>query len=420
MGSLATTTTRIEELSTLIASKTQVLNEYFQFHGFPTPSFDVDGPLRVVIPPQLTAIAKAHLIPVTLQTQVLALIYFGRSQPYDIVSLQAIYRYKIATSFPVGGEASYEDIAKTCGVDVVHLRRLMRHAMTNHIFSEPRKGFVAHTAASRALAQDKGLSEYVGMHCEEAFPASARVLDALDKFGTPQDPSQTGFSLANNTDVGFYDELQKYPERAKRFRDGASAVTSRIPMEPFLVGYDWASLGNATVVDVGGSYGSVSIGLAKRFPNLSLIVQDFPATVEEGAKQLPESLKDRVKFSPYSILEEQPIKDADLYLFRAVFHNWPDAYVVKILKNQVPALKKGARILISDHYAPEPGVMPPMVDRQLRNRDLDMLANFGARELGNEEWPVIMKQADPGLRIVSTKMSPPGSTNGIMEVIWEG
>ena len=36
-------------------------------------------------------------------------------------------------------------------------------------------GIVAHTTISRLLAQDKHLRDYVGMICEERFPASARV-----------------------------------------------------------------------------------------------------------------------------------------------------------------------------------------------------------------------------------------------------
>ena len=47
--------------------------------------------------------------------------------------------------------------------------------MTNHIFREPRAGVVAHTALSRVLAQDLRLRDYIGMVCEERFPASARV-----------------------------------------------------------------------------------------------------------------------------------------------------------------------------------------------------------------------------------------------------
>ena len=50
----------------------------------------------------------------------------------------------------------------------------MRHAMTNHVFEE-RDGRVAHTAASRILAQDTTTRDIVGIMCEEMFPGAPRV-----------------------------------------------------------------------------------------------------------------------------------------------------------------------------------------------------------------------------------------------------
>ena len=137
-------------------------------------------------------------------------------------------------------------------------------------------------------------------------------------------------------------------------------------MNPVFDCFDWQSLGRANVVDVGGSYGTVSIGLAQRFPELSCTVQDFPDVVKEGAERLPEQLKEHITFMPYSILEEQPVKGADVYFFRAIFHNWPDAYCIKILRNQIPALKSGSRLIINDHYAPDPHTKLPMEERALR------------------------------------------------------
>ena len=40
-------------------------------------------------------------------------------------------------------------------LDPVNLARVLRLAMTNHIFSEPSPGLIAHTAASRLLAEYK-------------------------------------------------------------------------------------------------------------------------------------------------------------------------------------------------------------------------------------------------------------------------
>ena len=135
----------------------------------------------------------------------------------------------------------------------------------------------------------------------------------------------------------------------------------------FLVkGFRWASLGNATVVDVGGSEGKYSTALAQAFPDLNFIIQDLPEVVKAiESKPRPADLKDRIQFMPHSMFEEQPIS-ADIYLFRWIFHDWPDAYVVKILTQLVPAMKTGARVLISEVILPEPNTLPLLQEKKVR------------------------------------------------------
>ena len=51
----------------------------------------------------------------------------------------------------------------------------MRHAMTNRIFQEPTPGKVAHTAASRVLAEDAQMRDWVGMVTEDIMPVSSPI-----------------------------------------------------------------------------------------------------------------------------------------------------------------------------------------------------------------------------------------------------
>jgi hypothetical protein len=93
----------------------------------------------------------------------------------NLVSLHAIQRFGIAQSFPVGEEASFGQISDACGLPEHDTRRIIRHAITQRIFSEPRKGFVTHTAASQLLAEDTGMSDWVAVQCEEMLPAALHV-----------------------------------------------------------------------------------------------------------------------------------------------------------------------------------------------------------------------------------------------------
>jgi hypothetical protein len=51
----------------------------------------------------------------------------------------------------------------------------------------------------------------------------------------------------------------------------------------------------------------------------------------------------------------QAVKNVDVYLYRWIFHNWDDEKSISILRNLIPALKKGAKILINDGCLPVSG-----------------------------------------------------------------
>jgi hypothetical protein len=154
---------------------------------------------------------------------------------------------------PVDGEASYAEISKATGLDENNLKRLVRHAMTNHIFKEPREGFVAHTAASRLLIDDPQMIDWVGMCCLEFFPAAAHTVEAMLKYPNSQEPTESGFTVAWKCEgTPMFAELGKSPARAKRFGGAMMSLTGGEGYEvDYLVnGYPWSELGKSTFVDV--------------------------------------------------------------------------------------------------------------------------------------------------------------------------
>lgn len=92
------------------------------------------------------------------------------------VSLQAIWKYNIASHVPIGGEISFTELAGKCLLDEANLRRILRFAMAfHHVFQEPRKGFVSHSAASRKLAEDPLARAGLGYMFDEVWQAFAQV-----------------------------------------------------------------------------------------------------------------------------------------------------------------------------------------------------------------------------------------------------
>ena len=105
--------------------------------------------------------------------------------------MQAITRFNIASIFPVHEEATFAEISNACGLDEQIVRRILRHAITKHIFKEPRKGVVAHTAASRLLAENAEIRDWVGVNTDELWQAASQTVNALLKYPGSQEPNQT-------------------------------------------------------------------------------------------------------------------------------------------------------------------------------------------------------------------------------------
>ena len=91
-----------------------------------------------------------------------------------MASMKACGRYKIADCFAPSEEITYTALAEACGLDERPLRHLLRHAMLLRLFKEPRKGVVAHTAAS-AMLRDPQMYSWLTNGTELLWPSSVRV-----------------------------------------------------------------------------------------------------------------------------------------------------------------------------------------------------------------------------------------------------
>ena len=328
-------------------------------------------------------------------------------------------------------------------MDESDTRRLLRHAITNRIFHEPRKGVVAHSAASKTLAETPLLRQWLGQAFDDMWPSAARVVDAMTAWPGSEEPTETGFNLANDTTVPFFEEIKKQPLRAQRFADAMTFFHAGPGLETTHVvnGYAWAALQeDAVVVDVGGSHGSVSREIVKNFPQIRCVVQDLPDVIE-GVSEPHET--DCLIFESYDFFTEQQVRGADVYFFRMIFHNWSDKYCVRILRNTIPALKPGARIVINDFCLSDPGVLSPFMERNARlvlfhgwggqgpeqrfsltfsaGRcfDLAMKEIFNAKERDLDDWTILFSMADSRFEIANV-IQLPESQLAIIEVVWKG
>ncbi|CAG8957889.1 hypothetical protein HYFRA_00000229 [Hymenoscyphus fraxineus] len=422
-------TANLIDLAKTITQETEKLEKYMRESGSAAPSFDVDAPLAFPNLPEEIKKARENVVRATKE---LGDLVTGPKESVrwmswnfnDQLSLQAINHYKIAKAFPIHETATYAEIAEKVGLDEVNVRRFMRHAMTNRIFREVNSDVVAHTAASRVLAEDDAMGDWVGFTTDDIFPAASKVISALTEHPSASEPTEAGFQAANGTTniEPMFVTFGKDPRRAKRMGGAMTSLTGGEGYEIsyLLRNYDWASLNenHATIVDLGGSHGFVCRALAEHYPNLKFIVQDLQKTIDSAPK-LEEPLASRIKYQSHDFFTTQSVKDADVYFFRWIFHNHSDKYAAKILESLIPAMKKGAKVLINDHCLRDGFGKETFWDEKIiRTMDLVMLTLLNATERSEGQYKKLFESVE-GFRFGGVRRVE-GCRMSVVEAVWEG
>ena len=199
---------KIVELASTIAENTSKVAAFLTSKGLPLPSFEKNGPSRSLIPQDAQDIEAAR-VAVIEATQQLRLLMLGpldylTSFTHDeLISMQAISRFNIASTVPVEGEATFAEIAEACGLSELDAKRIVRHAVVKDLFIEPRPGFIAHNAVSRLLRDNAVLNDWVGASSDELWQAAAQTVNAMVKFPNSEEPTETvTFTYAPLTPLG--------------------------------------------------------------------------------------------------------------------------------------------------------------------------------------------------------------------------
>lgn len=336
--------------------------------------------------------------------------------------MRYICHYKIPDSVPDTGTIDYQSLAKACAVDPTQLKQHLRFAIANRVFCEPASNHIAHTIGSLVLKEGCPMQASVQWLTEDCAPMMAHQLDALERWGHgSQEPNQTAVNHAYGGKGGFYDFIQSDPVRERRFGTTIQQVAQqpRSSLKHIQSGFDWNSLGTATVVDVGGHIGSCAVAIAEAAPKLHLIVQDRLEVVamaqEPKTTVIPAELQDRVSFQVHDFYQPQ-ITPADVYFFRKTLLNHTDKDAGRVIQALSPVLKSGNRLLIMDFVQSDGPIETTPTERFTRAVDLQMLLYYNSRYRTLDEWKDLVSANDPRLEF-ETACTPPGSGLAIVSFV---
>ncbi|KAL6719035.1 hypothetical protein ACLMJK_003270 [Lecanora helva] len=356
----------------------------------------------------------------------------------DAANLAVLVRFSLPQLVPSSsGGISSADLAAKADLPEDVVVRMMRYAVGKGIFeevetSESGRVFV-HNASSALLAKSEYLRDIVSHGTRELSWLMLRVADALESQQKHKQSGNAGGAISKDgpPDAAFnvvfpgeknvFEFLQKQPALAGRYHKYMVARhnTSRWTIEHMLGAYDWANVGGKTIVDAGGSSGHTVLALSQACPpSTRFIIQDIdPVALEQGKSAVANHpAADRFDFKMHNLFEKQSVP-ADIYLFRHIFHDWPDADVITMIRNLIPAMAEGVRVLVSEGLVPAKAVKRTntLDDQLILIEDMVMLASHGARERTAADFVGLFQQADTRLTYVGER----GGNNGAFQSLLE-
>ncbi|KAI2615595.1 S-adenosyl-L-methionine-dependent methyltransferase [Hypoxylon sp. NC1633] len=388
-----------------ILGLSQRLTKYYQDNNLTSPTFTLDSQ----DPPDTSG--YRHLLdPLRTSLEDLQRLITGPRRwlrefccsGYDLGALQVALDFEFFQLVPAHGDITLEDLAEKAGLDVDRTSRIVRQLMTYRIFEELRPRVISHSSTSLVVQQDEQLRSVVHYSLDEMLKAAADCNISLKAH--PYEAHQNLNPFVTRHGVGIFEFYKNDPEKARRFSKAMAGLRRMDSHLDFLLkdGFNWSAI-KGTVVDCGGGNGHISKTLAEMYPQLNFIVQDSNADMlSEGEDSLPNHLRGRVTYSEHSFFAPEPVKNAAAFLIRQCTHNWADKDVVAIFKAFVPGLENSSPdtpLLINDIIIPEPGTWPRHQERVVRQVDMVMLVNCGAKQRTKAEFEALLTEADPRYEI---------------------
>lgn len=331
---------------------------------------------------------------------------------------------RIATDMGVfgaltGESATLQQIASATGAEYDFTLRIMRALASVGLFHQVDEETYAHTPVSRMWTNPAAQASLT--YWEDTARTLLQFTPYFAKYGfkSPSDPMNTPVAFARGEqDTDVFTLMSRDLASLETFQKVmsiASKMSAKELCDTFR--FDTLKTGDGddgvVLVDVGGGKGQTLYEILEAFPQMQgrVVLEDLQVVLDTGT--LVSEKGDRVKLQPYDFFKDvQPVKGslaphavqlvkidcfetgAAAYLYKWVFHDWPDDYCLTILANLAPAMRGHAssKLLVCDLVLPDKN---PSSLKALR--DINMMQCSG-KERSVKQWHTLLNKA--GFRIV--------------------
>ncbi|MCG8696829.1 MAG: acetylserotonin O-methyltransferase [Bacteroidales bacterium] len=160
-------------------------------------------------------------------------------------------------------------------------------------------------------------------------------LDQSMKTGTKSLPAKYGND--------FFRYLESNSDIAIIFNNSMEEIT-HYSLDAILVEFDYGKYQH--IIDIGGGYGSLLFAILNKYSNTTGTLFDTESLIK-GIK-LQNSFVDRCKLVSGDFFKCVP-NNGDLYLLKAIIHDWEDKDALIILENCRKAMKSDSRLLLYEN-----------------------------------------------------------------------
>jgi hypothetical protein len=295
------------------------------------------------------------------------------------------------------GPRSSAELAAATGADADALYRLLRALATVDVLHESDGRRFSLTAIGEGLRSDVESS----LRDWAAFSGSAAYWAAWGALAHSVRSGANAFQHVHGTDVWTYRSAR--PEESAMF-DRAMVSLSAQGARDAVAGYDFTPFG--TIADIGGGVGAFLGRILGAAPDARGVLFDQLHVVAGAPAVLAAAgVAERCAVVGGSFFDGVP-SGADLYVLRAVIHDWEDDDAVRILESVRRAIPDHGTVALVERIVPGPNE-----GRTTKWSDLNMLFAPGGRERTQGEFDDLFRRA--GLR--PTRTVAAGPTHSFVE-----